>query len=368
MKKQRICTIFGTRPEAIKLAPVIRLLDCHPNVQQRVLVTGQHNELLHQMLQLFDIRPAQDFAVMLANHTLGTLTARVLQNIEQDLVVNRPDWVVVQGDTTTAMAASLASYYLRIPVAHIEAGLRTDDRYSPFPEEINRRFIDQLACLHFAPTERARKNLLREGIDSATIHVIGNTGIDALLEVARLDKKLCTTCPRLRLLLVTAHRRENFGQELLNICAALRALVIRNSDVHVIYVVHPNPNVSTVVRHELGGLPRIELVDALDYAHFIHLMKESFLILTDSGGIQEEAPSLGKPVLVLRDCTERLEAVESGTAKLVGTNPNKIVHETELLLRNVSLYSEMAQTRNPYGDGHAAQRIVAILTNKSVND
>ncbi len=382
MSKLKVCIAFGTRPEAIKLAPVIQRLGRHPGVEQRVLVSGQHRQLLDQVLELFGIQPARDLNVMEADQPLGALTARVLHEVEQDLSAYRPDWLVVQGDTTTAFASALAAYYQRIPVAHVEAGLRTSDRLNPFPEEINRRFIGQLADLHFAPTERARQNLLREGVNPATIHVTGNTGIDALLEIAgrnrlaqphahgigssghfleEFDQYLRLSGDRQRLLLVTGHRRESFGEELLNICAALRRLVKQNPNVHVLYAVHPNPNVCMPVRRELGGLPRVHLTHALDYASFVYLMQCSFLILTDSGGIQEEAPSLGKPVLVLRSRTERLEAIEAGTAKLVGTDPDRIVEETERLLRDPAVYARMAQARNPYGDGRAAQRIVRQL-------
>ena len=365
MNRLKVCTIFGTRPEAIKLAPVIKRLDLQPGVEHRVLVTGQHRELLDQVLELFSIRPSRDLRVMHADQQLSALTARVLVEVEEDLQAFHSDWVVVQGDTTTALAASLAGYYLRIPVAHVEAGLRTNDRYNPFPEEVNRRLIDHLAHLHFAATEQARVNLLREGLDPCTIYVTGNTGIDALLDIASRDGESPLSFPtaehRQHLVLVTAHRRESFGQELRNICRALRALVARNPNVHVIYAVHPNPNVSLPVRRELQGLPRIELLAAVDYLRFVQLMKRSFLILTDSGGIQEEAPSLGKPVLVLRTRTERVEAIEAGTAKLVGTDPDRIVEETEQLLHDPIAYARMAQARNPYGDGHAAERIVEIL-------
>ena len=365
MNRLKVCTIFGTRPEAIKLAPIIRRFELQPNVEHRVLVTGQHRQLLDQVLELFGIRPARDLRVMHADQQLSALTARVLTEVEEDLRAFRSDWVVVQGDTTTALAASLAGYYLRIPVAHVEAGLRTNDRYNPFPEEVNRRLIDHLAHLHFAATEQARVNLLREGLDPSTIYVTGNTGIDALLDIASRDGESPLPFPtaehRQHLVLVTAHRRESFGQELRNICRALRALVARNPNVHVIYAVHPNPNVSLPVRRELQGLPRIELLAAVDYLRFVQLMKRSFLILTDSGGIQEEAPSLGKPVLVLRTRTERVEAIEAGTAKLVGTDPDRIVEETEQLLHDPVAYARMAQARNPYGDGHAAERIVEIL-------
>lgn len=368
MKRLKVCTILGTRPEAIKLAPVIKRLDQHPDVEQRVLVTGQHQELLNQMLDLFEIRPARNLQIMRRNQRLAGLTARVLKEVEQDLLRHKPNWVVVQGDTTSALAAALAAYYLRIPVAHVEAGLRTNDRYNPFPEEINRRFIDHLAQLHFAPTERARLNLLRESLETSSIHVTGNTGIDALLEIASRDANslpLTVDLDGKRLLLVTAHRRESFGHELLNICRALRTVVERNSDVQVIYSVHPNPNVTNLVRRELESVSRLQLTAPLDYLQFVQLMKRSFIILTDSGGIQEEAPSLGKPVLVLRARTERVEAIDAGTAKLIGTNTERIVEEAERLLNDSAEYARMAQACNPYGDGQAAGRIVNILCEAS---
>jgi UDP-N-acetylglucosamine 2-epimerase (non-hydrolysing) len=362
MRQIKVCTVLGTRPEAIKLAPVIQELERVPEVQQRILVTGQHREILEQMLHLFNIRPHQNLMVMQENQQLGKLTARLLLELDADFAANQPDWVIVQGDTTTAFIGALAAFYRRIPVAHVEAGLRTHDRYNPFPEEINRRFADELAQLHFAPTELARQNLVREGANPATIHVTGNTAIDALLQTAGQDGHgHAVAKDGQRLLLVTAHRRESFGQELLNICHALRALVERNADVRVLYAVHPNPNVTIPVRKELSSVPRVELTAALDYAEFIHQMKECYLLLTDSGGIQEEAPSLGKPVLVMRACTERTEGIEAGTARLVGTDTDRIISETERLLHDPADYARMAHARNPYGDGHAAKRIVRIL-------
>jgi len=360
----KICVAFGTRPEAIKLAPVIQCFGRVQGVELRTLVSGQHRLLLDQVLKLFRIRPDCDLNAMQSNQHLGSLTARVLSEVERDVLSHRPDWMVVQGDTTTAFAAAMAALYHRVPVAHVEAGLRTHDRFNPFPEEINRKFIGSLAHLHFAPTPRARENLLREGIDPSTIHVTGNTGIDALLQVATSTADDAFSFPvndAQRMLLVTSHRRESFGRELLHVCQALRALVKRNSEIRVVYAMHPNPNVSDVVDRELRGLSRIHLIPALEYASFVRMMKRSFLILTDSGGIQEEAPSLGKPVLVLRSCTERVEAIEAGTARLVGTDPEKIVIETERLLGDPTLYERMAHAKNPYGDGHASELIVQAL-------
>jgi len=364
MIRLKVCVVLGTRPEAIKLAPVVQQLKRVPEIEQRILVTGQHREILEQMLTLFAIRPDRNLMVMQENQELGQLTSRLLTELDADFAEHRPDWVVVQGDTTTAFIGALAAFYRQIKVAHVEAGLRTQDRYNPFPEEINRRFADQLAHLHFAPTELARQNLLREGVMPGGIHVTGNTAIDALLQIASHDghaRPVPADWRGLRLLLVTAHRRESFGQELLNICDALSKLVERNAGVRVLYPLHPNPNVTVPVRKHLSGVPRIELTTALGYAEFVHLIKECYLVLTDSGGIQEEAPSLGKPVLVMRACTERTEGIEAGTARLVGTDVNRIIAETERLLNDAACYDHMAKARNPYGDGHAAERIVRIL-------
>jgi len=316
------------------------------------------------MLDLFAIPVSRNLMVMEVGQRLGAVTARILAGVEEDLVDNRPDWVIVQGDTATAFAAALAGFYLRIPVAHIEAGLRTDDPWNPFPEEINRRFVAQLAQLHFAPTEQARENLIRERVAPERIHVTGNTGIDALLEIIQRgdDAEHAEAGGEDgRLVLVTAHRRETFGKGLRDVCAALRALASRNPDIHIIYALHPNPNVNEQVRRELDGHPRIKLAEALDYTSFVRIMKRSFLILTDSGGIQEEAPSLHKPVLVLRERSERVEALSAGTARLVGTSPNRIVSEAERLLRDPAAWEAMTQAHNPYGDGHAAERIVQVL-------
>jgi UDP-N-acetylglucosamine 2-epimerase (non-hydrolysing) len=319
------------------------------------------------MLELFSVPVSKNLMVMEVGQRLGAVTARILAGVEADLVENSPDWVIVQGDTATAFAAALAGFYLRIPVAHVEAGLRTNNIDNPFPEEANRRFITGLSQLHFAPTEQARQNLIRERVAPESIHVTGNTGIDALLEIAGREpdgERSRTGGNAGRLILVTAHRRETFGAGLLGVCAALRTLAYRNPDVHIVYALHPNPNVNQPVRRELTGVPRIELVEALDYVSFVSMMKRSFLILTDSGGIQEEAPSLHKPVLVLRDHSERIEALAAGTARLVGTSPDRIVSETEWLLRDPTAWAAMTQADNPYGDGHAAERIVSVLLGK----
>jgi UDP-N-acetylglucosamine 2-epimerase (non-hydrolysing) len=371
MKRQRIFTIVGTRPEAIKLAPVIRRLGEHPRVEHKVILSGQHSELAHSALQTFQIDHDIDLDLMQDNQSLGGLTARALTAFERLYCAQPPDCAVVQGDTTTAFAAALAAFYQGIRVAHVEAGLRTDDPANPFPEEVNRRFIAQLATLHFAPTERARENLLREGVRPEQIFVTGNTGIDALLEIAKRERPLPAPVARARargwrLLLVTAHRRESFGAPLERICAALRAIVERNRDIAVVYSVHPNPNVAIPVRRLLADTERISLVAAPDYEVFVELMKAADLILTDSGGIQEEAPSLDKPVLVLRTVTERVEAVAAGAAVVVGTDQAQIVDTVEWLLRDDAAYRRMTRVANPYGDGHAAARIVDAITALSV--
>ena len=367
----RILTIFGTRPEAIKLAPVLRELARYPDrIVSRTCVTAQHREMLDQVLALFGIVPDMDLNLMQPDQTPSQVAAAALERLDDLLQVERPDWVLVQGDTTTVMAASLAAYHRRIRLAHVEAGLRTHDKWHPFPEEMNRRIADHLSDLLFAPTERARQNLLAEGIHDERIRVTGNTVIDALLWAASLPfdahNSDVPTCGRadVRTLLVTAHRRESFGEPLRRICAALRTLAGRG-DVHIVYPVHRNPNVWETVYTELDGTAGITLLPPVNYRELVHLLQNCFLVLTDSGGIQEEAPSLGKPVLVLREVTERPEGVEAGTARVVGTNPERIVSEANRLLDDPHAYEAMARTVNPYGDGHAAERIVAALLEKT---
>ncbi len=364
----KVLSIFGTRPEAIKLAPVIKALRARPEeFASRVCVTGQHRELLDQVLRLFDIHPDHDLAVMRPDQSLFYSTARILTELEPVLAREKPDWVLVQGDTTTCFVASLAAFYLRIPVAHVEAGLRSRDLTQPFPEEANRRLADALTTLHFAPTDGARQNLLAEGVPDSHIRVTGNTVIDALLDVAArpydyargplaalpLDSR--------RLVLVTAHRRESFGEPLRALCQAIRALAERYSDAHIVYPVHLNPNVQQPVREMLGGRDNVSLLEPLDYEPFVHLMKRSTLILTDSGGLQEEAPSLGIPVLVMREVTERPEGVAAGAARVVGTDTNTIVVAASELLDSPALRTRMSKAQNPYGDGKASQRILAAL-------
>jgi UDP-N-acetylglucosamine 2-epimerase (non-hydrolysing) len=372
---RKLLSVFGTRPEAVKMAPVVKALQNHPRDFQHLLcVTAQHREMLDQVLGLFDMRPDYDLDIMNAGQDLFEVTCNVLRKLKPVLEEVRPDMVLVHGDTTTTMAASLASFYCGIKVGHVEAGLRTHNKRAPFPEEINRTVTGVLADLHFAPTSVARENLLREGIPEDTIVVTGNTVIDALLSiVSRIEHnpalkqslaiQFSFLDPDKRLILVTGHRRENFGEGFRNICRALAAIAEKHPDAEILYPVHLNPNVQGPVRQTLGSqaLANIHLVEPLDYLPFVYLMNRSYLIITDSGGIQEEAPSLGKPVLVMREVTERPEAVAAGTVKLVGTNFKEIVSATELLLTDPRKYKSMSMAHNPYGDGQAAQRIVTAL-------
>lgn len=360
-----VCSI-GTRPEAIKMAPVVLALQADPAFDVKVLATAQHRDLLDQVLDIFAIVPDHDLNVMQANQGLPQLTARLMLGLDRYLGEVEPDLVIAQGDTTTVLVTALAAFYRRIPFAHVEAGLRTGDMASPFPEEMNRVLGGRLATLHFAPTESSRANLLREAVPAQTVHVTGNTVIDALLEVAArdlptgLEDRLAADK---RLILVTAHRRENFGRPFAEVCAALNAIADANQDVQLVYPVHPNPNVHDVAHRELGDHPRIVLTKPLDYGPFVALMKRAHLLLTDSGGVQEEAPALGKPVLVMRAETERPEAVEAGVVRLVGTDRDAIIGLTQQLLDDPTAYAEMAKGVSPYGDGRAAQRIHTILRN-----
>ena len=365
--KRRVMFCFGTRPEAIKLAPVIRELARHPSkFQPVVLVTAQHRKMLDQVLRVFDIKPDYDLDVMRPGQSLADVTVGVLRGVERVLRRARPDMVMVQGDTTSALAAALAAFYERVPVGHVEAGLRTGDKYSPYPEEMNRRLVSSLADLHFAPTRAAKENLLREGVSKDRIQVTGNTVVDALKAIRRSKAKWCVPmldkiAPEQRVILVTAHRRESFGTGFERICRALRMLVERYPDVVVVYPVHLNPNVRKPVRAILGRTSRVHLIEPMEYLSFVRLMERAYLILTDSGGIQEEAPALGKPVLVMRDVTERPEAVDAGTAMLVGTDTEAIVSATERLLCSAAAYRKMARARNPFGDGRASIRIAEAL-------
>jgi UDP-N-acetylglucosamine 2-epimerase (non-hydrolysing) len=368
LNRIKILAVFGTRPEVIKMAPVIKELRKHPDeFICRVCVTAQHRQMIDSLLKLFDIKPDYDLNIMQENQTLEHITTTVLAQLGEIIKQEKPDYLVVQGDTTTAMAASLAAFYQKAKIAHVEAGLRTWNKLHPYPEEINRKIIDSVSDLCFAHTEQAKQNLLQEGIAAENIEVTGNTVIDALLGIARreFDSKgtVLENIPfnEKRIILVTAHRRENFGQPLTNICNAIKAIAMRYPDAYIVYPVHPNPNVQKPVYSMLNGIENVLLIEPLDYEYFVQLMKRSYLILTDSGGLQEEAPSLGKPVLVLREVTERPEAVEAGTAQIVGTQPERIIEKTMKLLEDKGEYERMSKAINPYGDGKASERIVARL-------
>jgi UDP-N-acetylglucosamine 2-epimerase (non-hydrolysing) len=381
----KVLSVFGTRPEAVKMAPVVQTLARTPQVVPLVCVTAQHREMLDQVLGLFDIQPDIDLNLMQPDQDLASLTAAILTHLDPVLADVKPDWILVQGDTTTVLAASLAAFYRHIRVGHVEAGLRTKDKWQPFPEEIDRRVASVVADLHFAPTDWARQNLLRENVPQEHIIVTGNPVIDALQAVVRMpatpqvldifkrigipyQNQTSTRNPNPdedtpRLIMVTAHRRENFGQPLEHICAALKTLVdIYQDGIRIVYPVHLNPNVQEPVHRLLDGVPNVTLLEPLDYLPLVHLMKCASLVLTDSGGLQEEAPALGKPVLVMRRVTERPEGIQAGTVRLVGTDPQMIVRQTRRLLDDPHAYAAMSKAINPYGDGKSATRIVnAIL-------
>jgi UDP-N-acetylglucosamine 2-epimerase (non-hydrolysing) len=368
----KVLTIIGTRPEGIKMAPIIKELERHPDqISSYVCATAQHRGLLDQVLDVFDVRPDVDLNLMQAGQTLSQLTANLFIHLDQLIGRERPDWVLVQGDTTSVMVASLVAYYHRIRIGHVEAGLRTGDKWQPYPEEINRRVTDLLADLYFAPTAFNRQNLLREGVPDHAIVLTGNTIVDALqMTVQRLRRTVLppedVSIPSPRLVLVTAHRRENFGYPLVQICRALAEVARRyGSQIRIVYPVHPNPNVQGTVRGVLSGIPNIVLTEPLGYRDFVQLMSQAHLILTDSGGLQEEAPSLGIPVLVLRDVTERPEGVAAGVVRLVGTDERAIVDATVELLDDSEVYGRMAHSVNPYGDGQASQRIVQAICEAS---
>lgn len=362
----KILSVFGTRPEAVKMAPIVRLLAQTTGVESRVCVTAQHRQMLDQVLNLFDIKPEYDLNLMRDNQSLAQLSAAIFTHLDPVLSDFKPDWVLAQGDTTTVAITSLLSYFNRIKFGHVEAGLRTHDKWQPFPEEINRRVAGVTADLHFAPTEWSKQNLLREGVDESIIKVTGNTVIDALQFVSKqpepkeISELVSSTLKTNKLILVTAHRRENFGKPIEDICCALAELA-NHEDVEIVYPVHLNPNVQEPVNRLLKGVDHITLLPPLDYLPLVHLMKHATLILTDSGGIQEEAPAFGIPTLVLRDVTERPEGVEAGTLKLVGTETSHIVKEAKRLLDDKSAYTQMAKAGNPYGDGHAAKKIIQAL-------
>lgn len=369
MNKIKVITIFGTRPEAVKMAPLVKELKSRNQFEVKVCITAQHREMLDQVMDLFDIEADYDLNIMKSKQSLTGITTRALEGIDDVFEVEKPNIVLVHGDTTTTFAGALAAFYHQIKVGHVEAGLRTYDKYFPFPEEMNRKLTGAIADLHFAPTTRSRDNLLREGVNKEQIFVTGNTVIDAMNhtvindfvfendELNKIDYK------NKKVIMVTAHRRENWGEGIDNICDGLREIVEKNSDVELVYLVHLNPVVRDVVYKKLSGCERIHLLPPLDTRETHNLMNKCYLVMTDSGGLQEEAPHLGKPVLVLRDVTERPEAIEAGTVKLVGTNTEKIVESANLLIRDSEEYNNMCCAINPYGDGKASERIGDILLN-----
>lgn len=374
----KVMTIIGTRPEAIKMAPVIKSLANYPEeIESIVCVTAQHREMLDQALKIFGIVPNYDLNLMNPNQSLSLLTANILTALDKLITSEKPDWVLVQGDTTTVMVASLVAYYHRVKLGHVEAGLRSNDKFQPFPEEINRRITDILADAYFAPTQNSRMNLLKEGVPSQSIVITGNTVIDSLMMISQrvagrpLDPRIGQINNKL-LILVTVHRRENFGKPLEDICKALARIAFSYKDkIQIVYPVHLNPNVRNTVFNMLGGIPNISLIEPVNYEELVSLMSNSYLVMTDSGGIQEEAPSLNKPVLVLRDVTERPEVIDAGAAKLIGTDADRIYLETIGLIEDSKSYYHMSNVSNPYGDGRAGERIVQFLlgqpNNKIIN-
>lgn len=365
----KVMTVFGTRPDAIKMSPVVLELQRFPEkVKVVVAVTGQHREMLHQVLDVFQIKPQYNLDIMRPKQSLAEITTRSLEGLEGIVIRERPEIVLAQGDTTTTFVASLAAFYNKVAVGHVEAGLRTDNKYDPFPEEMNRRLTTVLTDMHFAPTPAAKKNLLAEGVPASRIYVTGNTVIDALLSVAERSSEI-PDIPGLskvnldgrRMILVTAHRRENWGEPMRRICIAIRSIVEAFPDTEVIFAVHKNPIVRDIVFKELGSAERVHLIEPPDYVPFVHLLKEAYLILSDSGGVQEEAPALGKPVLVMRKTTERPEGVEAGTALLTGTESDDVFHAAAKLLTDQNAYNNMARAINPYGDGGASVRIREAL-------
>lgn len=364
----KVMAVFGTRPEAIKMAPVVLELKKHVHsVETIVAVTAQHRQMLDQVLHLFKIKPDYDLDIMAQGQTLFDITSRAMMGLKEVLEREKPDLVLVHGDTTTTFAGALASYYEQVPVGHVEAGLRTGDIYSPFPEEMNRKLTGSIAAFHFAPTMRAKENLLRENVNERSVYVTGNTVIDALMKTVRHDYDFADESLRSvdfehrRVILLTTHRRENLGEPMRHIYRALRSIVNEIDDTEIVFPVHRNPLVRKVVNEELAGLDRIHLIEPLDYEPFANLMSRSYLVLTDSGGIQEEAPSLGKPVLVLRNTTERPEAVKAGTVALIGTEKDVVYNMTKHLLTDAAAYSAMSNAVNPYGDGKSSERIVQAI-------
>lgn len=372
MEKIKLMTVFGTRPEAIKMCPLVLEMRKYPEyIQPIVAVTAQHREMLDQVLDLFGIKPDYDLNIMTAGQTLYDVTTRALMGLKDVMEEAKPDMVLVHGDTTTTFAGALAAFYAQIPVGHVEAGLRTGNKYSPYPEEMNRKLTGSIADMHFSPTSTSKGNLLRENVDEKNILVTGNTVIDALQTTVREDYKFEDAelnkvfVSGNRLILMTTHRRENLGEPMRHVYRALKSVLETHSDVEAIFPVHKNPKVREIVREELGALDRVHLIEPMDYEPFANLMAKVDIVLTDSGGIQEEAPALGKPVLVLRDTTERPEAVEAGTVKLVGTAYEDVLHETNLLLDDAEHYRSMAEAANPYGDGRACERIIKAILAKN---
>ena len=375
MKKIKLMTVFGTRPEAIKMCPLVLEMQKYPDfIEPIVAVTAQHREMLDQVLQLFAIRPDYDLNIMTAGQTLYDVTGRALAGLKDVLAEAQPDMVLVHGDTTTTFVGALASFYAQIPVGHVEAGLRTGNKFSPYPEEMNRKLTGAIADIHFAPTSTSKNNLLKENIDPAAIVVTGNTVIDALQTTVKADYRFTDSglqkalAGGKRLILVTTHRRENLGEPMRHVYQALRKVLENHPDVEAIFPVHKNPKVREIVDEELGKLAQVHLIEPLDYEPFANLMAKVDIVLTDSGGIQEEAPALGKPVLVLRDTTERPEAVDAGTVKLVGTAYDDVLRETSLLLDDSKYYQSMAEAANPYGDGRACERIIRKILHENGYD
>lgn len=375
MKKLRLMTVFGTRPEAIKMCPLVLEMHKYPEyIEPIVAVTAQHREMLDQVLELFHIKPDYDLNIMASGQTLYDITTRALNGLKEVIEDAKPDMVLVHGDTTTTFAGALAAFYAQVPVGHVEAGLRTGNKYSPYPEEMNRKLTGSIADMHFAPTFTSKENLLKENVNPEAIMVTGNTVIDALQTTVKANYEFADAefnkifARGNRLILMTTHRRENLGEPMCNVYKALRKVLENHADVEAIFPVHKNPKVREIVQEELGGLERVHLIEPMDYEPFANLMGKVDIVLTDSGGIQEEAPALGKPVLVLRDTTERPEAVDAGTVKLVGTGYEDVLRETNLLLDDPAHYQKMAEAANPYGDGKACERIIrAILQKKGYN-
>lgn len=371
MQKLKLMTVFGTRPEAIKMCPLVLEMRKYPDyIEPIVAVTAQHREMLDQVLELFDIKPDYDLNIMASGQTLYDITTRALTGLKEVIEEAKPDMVLVHGDTTTTFAGALAAFYAQVPVGHVEAGLRTGNKYSPYPEEMNRKLTGSIADMHFAPTATSRENLLKENVSRDSIVVTGNTVIDALQTTVKANYEFADAdfnkifARGNRLILVTTHRRENLGEPMRNVYKALRKVLETHADVEAIFPVHKNPKVREIVQEELGGLDRVHLIEPMDYEPFANLMGKVDIVLTDSGGIQEEAPALGKPVLVLRDTTERPEAVDAGTVKLIGTAYDDVLRETNLLLDDPQHYQKMAEAANPYGDGKACERIIKVILQK----